>query len=221
MLSPVMPEFDRESGSREHRDETAVTATAIPGSPRFLHTVRRIETDRRPFAHNAQPAKVHHQITIAERGAALREHDVFAARRAQLRRHVFHVLWRKELSLLHIDRAAVLLRRVRRRDQQVGLAAEERRYLKHSTNPRDRVTLLRIVHIACHRNSELVLDALQHFQPGFQARPALGMNRGAIGLIKRGFKDVVDIAPAAMFGHSGGDFAAQLRALDHARPGDE
>ena len=87
------------------------------------------------LAHDREAAHVGNEVVVAERGAALADHDrlfVDAGRLGRVPRlvdDVLHVVRRHELRLLDVHRLA------RRRDRvdEIGLAGEEGRRLETST----------------------------------------------------------------------------------------
>ena len=98
------------------------------------------------------------EIVVAERGAALADHDrLFVDARglgrvARLVDDVDHVVRRHELRLLDVHRLA------RRRDgmDEIGLAREERGRLQHVDDLGDRRDLRNVVNVGQHRHAELV-----------------------------------------------------------------
>ena len=113
-----------------------------------LHRVRRVEDHRRELAHDGQRAHVHHQIVVAERGAALGEKDALAAGLADFLDRMTHVPRRDELAFLDVHGAAALARR----DQQIGLAAEEGGNLQHIDGFGDARHVGGFVHVGQHGN---------------------------------------------------------------------
>ena len=75
--------------------------------------------------HHPKPAHIHHQIVVAERRPALRQHHLPVARRRHLFGGMMDIVRRDKLAFLDIDDAA----RAPRFQQQIRLAAKERRDL--------------------------------------------------------------------------------------------
>ena len=107
-----------------------------------------------------QRAHVDDQIVVAERRAALGEEDALAAGLANLLDGVAHVPGRNELALLDVDGAAALAGG----DQQVGLAAEERRDLQHVDRFGHARHVGGFVHVGEHRNLDRLADLAQDAQ---------------------------------------------------------
>src|SRR5271165_3358540 len=77
-------------------------------------------------AHDLEAAHIHHQVVIAEGRAALGEQDIVVPCGGDFVRGVAYIVGRYELALLDVNRAAG----APGGDEQVGLAAEERRDLE-------------------------------------------------------------------------------------------
>ena len=95
---------------------------AVPAAARKLHAVGGVEHHRPAgLAHNLQPAHVHHQVVVAEGGAALGEQHPGIAGGDHLFHGVPDIVRRHELALLDVDDAAG----APGGHQQVRLAAQE------------------------------------------------------------------------------------------------
>ena len=102
---------------------------------------------------------------------------------------VLHVPRGDELALLDVHRAA----RRGRGDQQVGLAAEERRDLQHVAHLRHRRRLVRFVDVGRHGQAGFVsFTRRRTSSPRFHSRAAKRLDAGAIGLVERRLEDELD-----------------------------
>ena len=126
---------------------------------------------------------------VAERRAALADHDVVgAARGLGLGDDLLHVLGREELPLLDVDRLAG----ARDRLDEIGLPAQERRRLQHVDHGRDLRHLGLGVHVGQHRHADLALHFRQDAQAFVHARPAERRARAAVGLVVGRLEDERD-----------------------------
>jgi hypothetical protein len=141
-----------DRGAGERRDELARAATgAALAAPGLLHGVRGVEDHGHVAgrAHAGDGAHVDHEVAIAEERAAFGDgHLIARGRRGPLAAatpepHLVdgaaHPLGVHPLPLLDVHRAAGRAGR----EQQVGLAAEERRDLEHVGDLGDGRALLR------------------------------------------------------------------------------
>src|SRR5579863_24157 len=96
-----------------------------------------------------------------------------------------HIPGRNELALFDVDGAAAECCR----DHEVGLAAQERRNLKHVDDLCDLSDIRNFVHVGEYRKLNFVFDLSENAQTLFDTRPAKAANRGAIGLVVAGFED--------------------------------
>ena len=141
--------------ARQIRNHFALPARRRPVSSGKLHAVRRVENDRiAETPHDGERAHIDDEIVIAERRAAIRHRQIRIARFLHFFNHIFHVLGRQELSLLHIDRDARLCRAV----DEIRLAAEKRGDLHHIQHASRRCELRDVMHIREHRDAEFFFD---------------------------------------------------------------
>ena len=93
----------------QHRNELGLAAAdgviAVGGGGRQLHRMRGVENDRRELAHDGQRPHVHHEIVVAEAGAALGHEDLVVAGGAAFLDDVPHVPGRDELAFLDVHHA--------------------------------------------------------------------------------------------------------------------
>ena len=122
---------------------------------------------------------------------------------------------RQELALLHVDR---LCRCLRRRDEQVGLAAEKRRNLQDVDDLRRRRRVRRLVNVGQHRQPGARLDLGERREARVETRTAKRRQRRAIGLVVRRLEDQRHIRARAAISRSCERGLDGVRlALDHAR----
>src|SRR4029077_7046856 len=105
--------------------------------------------------------------------------------------HIGHVPRREELALLHVDGAAGLCRR----DEEVGLPAQERRYLQDIDYRGDGGALLRLMHIGEQRHPEFLWQLGQYRERVIEADAARALSAGAVRLVERGLVDETDAEP--------------------------
>ena len=157
---------------------------ALPA--RLLHRMGRIEHHGAAgLCQLRQAPHVRDQCIVAEACAPLAHQHPAVAGAGDLRHHVAHVPRREELALLHVDR---LIGRCRRQ-QQVGLAAEERRNLKHVHGLRHRRALLRQMHVGQHRAAVGVPHRRQDGESLVHADAAWAAGGGAVGLVEGALVD--------------------------------
>ncbi len=183
-----------------------------------LQTVRHIEHDGHALlAQHREGPHVHHEVVVAERGAALRDDDPRVARVDHLRDRVTHIVRREELAFLDVDDTAG----VRRRDEQIGLPAQEGRYLHDVGDRRGSARLGRLVNVGEDRDVEPRLDAGQHTQPLVEPRPAKRSPRGPIRFVERRLEDKRHAQTPGDVHERRRQVAGVALALDDARTGDE
>ena len=124
-----------------------------------------------------------------------------------------NVVRRHELSLLDVDDAA----RAARRQQQIGLPAEESGNLQDVGHRGHRFGLRRLMNIGEDRKA-FRLQPGQNAQSFDEARPAIGVQAGAVGLVKRRLEDEAAAHGVANAARHPVDV---LFAFDHARSGDQ
>ena len=118
--------------------------------PRALYTVRAVHDDRRNYSqHVADVAEVDYQVVVPEHIAAFCKPNVFCTGIAGFLYGVTHILSAEELGLFDVYRAPGAGCGY----QQVGLAAEESRYLQH------------VGHLACRLSLPTLVDVGKYPQP--------------------------------------------------------
>ena len=160
---------DRHGRARQHRHEAPLAAARRPLPSRLLHRMGRVEDHRRArLGEDRQRAHVGDERVVAERHAALGDQDVRVARADDLGDHVLHVPGREELPLLDVDRLAGR----GRREQKIGLAAEEGRDLQDVDGFGDGRALLRLMHVGDHGKAERLADLGKDRQRLLETQPA-------------------------------------------------
>jgi hypothetical protein len=141
----------------------------VPRPPGSCTECGRVEHDRTSgLAHDREAPHVGHEVVIAERRAALADHDVVAPLAALALRTTFpHVLRREELPLLDVDRLAA----ARNRMDEIGLAAQERRRLQHVDDRCHFGNVLGFVDVGQHRDADLRADVGEDSQALGHSRP--------------------------------------------------
>src|SRR5277367_64232 len=91
-------------GTRKRRNKSRLTARGVAQAARNLDAVGSVENNRpAEIAHDLEPAHIHHQVVVAERGATLGEQDIIVARSGHLLGCIANIVWRNELALFDID----------------------------------------------------------------------------------------------------------------------
>ena len=134
-------------------------------------------------------SRVRDQCVVSETVPAFGDEIVLATKRFQFLRNVFNVPRSKKLALFYIHNSFCLCGCL----QQVGLSAQEGRYLDY-INPLSRNGCLFLcVNIGGHGNSEFLSDAVEKFA-AFQAlHAAKGADRTPVCLVVARFENKVGI----------------------------
>ena len=104
-------------------------------------------------------AHVRNQVVVAKAEATLADHDlVRIAGRACLVDHIGHFPGRQELAFLDVDGPALGADV----DDEIGLAAQERRRLQHIDDRRHLSERRVLVHVGQHRHAELAPHLGEH-----------------------------------------------------------
>ena len=105
--------------------------------------------------------------------------------------------------------------------QQIGLAAEEGGNLQHVHGLGGHLAVGRLMHVGQHRQAGVLGDAAQNARALDEARPAIALHAGAVGLVVAGLEDVgnAEVAGDALNGL--GHRARVGLGLDDARAGDQ
>ena len=165
--------------------------------------------------HRRDAAHIDDQVVITEGRAPVGQHHVRIARIADFPGGEGHRFRSEKLSLFDIDDLAGL----RGGNQQIGLAAQESRYLQHVDVFGGDRSLFRVVDIGHYRHAESAPDVGQQFQRLFIADPAERVEPRTVRLAVRRFEYIGNTQPlgdpAGCFGHG----FQHIRVLDDARSG--
>ena len=124
--------------------ETTVAGGFSIASTRSLHAVGAVHDHRRhDVEHIGNVAEIDHEVVVAEGIAAFREPNLLRTSVAGLFDRVAHIATAQKLRLFDVHRAS----RPRRRHEQIGLTAEERRNLQHIAHFGDGRSLPRLVDV--------------------------------------------------------------------------
>ena len=128
---------------------------------RLLHGVGRVEDDgHAELAHRDQRQHVDHERAVSESGPAFGHHDLLVSGAHDFLDRTAHLFRSQELSLLDVDGAP----RTTCLDEEIGLAAQERRDLEDIDNLSHRLHVTGLVDIRQDRDAELFFHFAQHFQ---------------------------------------------------------
>ena len=130
---------------------------------------------------------------------------------------MLHVPGRQELPLLDVDRQT----RARRRDQEIGLAAQEGGDLQHVDRLRRDRALPGLVDVRQHGQAERFANFREDRQGRFQAEAPRASARSAVCLVERGLEDEADLAPGRDLLQRGGHFERMRAAFELAGAGDQ
>jgi len=117
-------------------------------------------------AHDGDGAHIHDEIIVPEGHAPLGDKNIMVPGRRDLFDSVFYVPGREELSLFDVHHlvGSGNLR------YEIGLSAQERRYLEHIQHRGGGCDLFKAVHIGHDRQAELLCNAAEYPEPFFQSR---------------------------------------------------
>ncbi len=133
------------------------------------------------LGHDGDGSHIDHEVVIAELRAAFRQQNPLIAGFAHLCDNLGHVSWSKKLGLFQVDR---LSRPSGLRDE-VRLAHKKRGDLEDVDNFAHGADLRRGMHIGEDRNCEFFPDTPEYGESLIESRPAVGVDRGPVGLVVR------------------------------------
>ena len=204
----------RSRGAGQRLDELRLPPDALPAAPGSWTLCVASKTTGQPESRMIlQAAHVHHQVVVAERRAALGQHDLRVAGGRHLFGGVVDIVRGDELPLLDVDDSAG----APGGEQQVGLAAEKGGDLQDVGDLGGRLGLRRLVNIGQDREACSLRTPARMRSPSLKPGPAVGASAGAVGFVERRFED-----------ERADDLANRLRhavdvlfAFDDARAGDQ
>ena len=131
--------------------------------------------------------------------------------------HVSQVPGRQELPLLDVDR----LPGGGRRNDQIGLATEERGNLQEVQDLRRRAHLRDFMHVGRDRDAQLTADSPQDLQAASEARTPEGTNGSPVGLVVGRLEDEGDAHSGCDLPETAGQIESMPFAFDDAGAGNE
>ncbi len=203
---------------RQGGHELPLAGGDVARPARKLHAVGGVEdhgTDG--VADRRKPPEVDDQVVVPEGGPPFRHQDVFVARGADLLHRVAHVPRRHELPLLDVHRHA----RLPRRDEQVGLAAKERRDLEQVDTGGDGDGLPRVMDVGGDGKAVPLPHLREDAKPLGFARPAVRCPGGTVRLVERSLEHHGEGEPGGEIREESGDGQGELLGFEDARPRDE
>ena len=130
--------------------------------------MRDIEYDRAcELLHDRDRSKIHDKVVVTEGTATLGQDHFVVSRFPDLPNRMLHVCGSDELSLLDVDD----LSRSSGSHQEVGLAAQERRDLKHVENLGRLRGVRGFMDVGQNRNADFTSDIREYFEAFLQTGP--------------------------------------------------
>src|SRR6266550_86629 len=207
-------------GVQERRDELAQPAARAPLSPaRLLHRVGGV-VHHRDAARGPQAGEVphiHHQVAVAEERAALGDRQLRRPASAQLLHRALHRVGRQPLPLLHVDGPPGPAGG----EEQIGLAAQERRDLQHVGHLSRGRHLAHLVDVGEDGKAGLRANGGERRESALQTRTARALQARAVRLVVGGFVDDVYAKLGAELGERFTDPQVQVVRFDDAGPRDQ
>ena len=167
--------------------------------------------------HNGHATHIDHEVAISEESSTLGNSDMRIARLCHLIAGESHRLGSEELPLLDVDHLAG----AGSRDQQVGLATKECRYLEHIDIIGSHLRLFGAMDVGYDRDMERVTDLTEHFEGLAVADTGKRIEAATIGLAIRTLEYIRDIEIGSNLDHTLGDVESHLFSLDDAGTGEE
>src|SRR5690606_27797275 len=194
------------------------SAGGITAAAGHLQGVGDVEEHRvLELFHDAEAEHVHHQVVVAEAGAALAEDDLVVTGFFALGDDVLHFLGGQELGFLDVDDGAGF----GHGHHQVSLPAQEGRQLDDVADFRRRSSLTRLVHVRDDGHAEFAFDVGQDLQPLLKAGAAEGVDGRAVGFVEGRFEYVWNAQTGAdihiLFRH----FKRQFPGLEHVHAAEQ
>ena len=206
------------SRARQIGNEGAVPRAGPAGAAGKLDAVGGVEDHRHPqISQQRKGAEIDDQVVVSEAGPPLGDEQVAVARAPGLLDRVSQVSGRQELSLLDVDRPP----RGGRRDDQIGLTAEESGNLQEVQNLRRRPHLPGFMHVGRDGDTQLAADSPQDLQAAVESRAPKGANGSPVGLVVGRLEDEGDVQSGRDLPETGGHSQGVIFTFDDARTGDE
>jgi len=176
-----------------------------------------IEDHGGELLHDLKAAHIHHKVAVAEAGAALAERYLVVTGGAGLLEHVLHFPRGEELALLDVHG----LHGRGRRENEVGLAAEESRSLKIVHHFRHGSGLLSGMDIREHGNVPALANFREDGETFVQTYTAKAGAGRAVGLVEAGLVEEEDAGVRENFLERGGNLQRVGAAFHGAGACDE
>ena len=168
--------------------------------------------------HDREGAHVDDQVLVTESRASVGLPDLGGLGAFELIDHEAHLERRKELALLHVHDLAGL----GGRDEEVRLAAHERRDLQDIDDLADGLALLGAMDVGEDVESVVLLHHREEVEASLHAGTTVAAERGAVGFVVRALEDDVQLRVAGGQGlELRGDGPAVGLRFEGARSGDE
>lgn len=185
------------------RNETTVTAGFRAIARAWtLYAVGAVHDDGgHYFLHIRNIAEVDDEVVVSEGVAAFGEPYFLGTSLTGLFDGIAHVVGAEELCFLDVDG----LPGPSGSDKKVSLPTEEGRYLQDISDFGYRLCLPRLMNVSEDAKPEAVLDTFEHTHTFSKSWSPIGMYGGAVGLVKGGLEDDVDIVVTVDFHQPAGD----------------
>ena len=179
-----------------------------------------VKNNRRVIAtvfHRPKTQHVHNQIVIAKTRPALAKQDFVVAAFPNFANQILNLRRAHELWFFDI------YNRIGGRDgcDQIGLPRQERWHLQDIADFSHWHGLGNFMHIRRNKHTECLFDLLQHLETLIEPRSAERMNGRAVGLIKRGFKNIGQAQFAGDLHEGFGHAHHQVAAFNHIHSTDQ
>ena len=209
---------DGYGGTGQDGHETAVAARAVAQAARLLNRMGRVEDDWAPgLGHDRQGPHIVDQGVIAETDAAFGQKHIRVAGVGHFAGDIGHVLGRQKLPLFDVDDTA----RLGRGDQEICLAAEEGRDLKHVDHAGEQRALFALMNVGQNGQAPAFADFGEDRKRSLNPHAAGRRTRAAVSLIEGGFIDEPDPGLFRNFLQSVAGFDGVVAAFHLAGTGDQ
>ena len=205
------------SGQDRHKFALAAAGRALPAW--LLHRMGGVKDNGHTglLRHCRQAAEIGDQRVIAKTCAAFGHQNIGIAAVDQFGDDIFHIPGGQELTFFHIHHPPGL----RRRDQQIGLAAQEGWDLQDIDDIGYDRTMIPLMNIGQHGNFIGVFDFLKHRQRLIQTHAALTLQGGAVRLVIAGLIDQGNPKTVTDFFQLAAHIHRMIAAFHLTGPGDQ